>query len=90
MADKTVSQPHNAALPADAFKKAMDEQYARWTQMLEESQKAQARWFEQGTRAIDEMSTLMKAGLKYQADLAADFQRLTADVAKKATELYPR
>jgi hypothetical protein len=90
MAEKTVSQSQHAAqIPTDAFKKAMDEQFARWNQVIEETQKAQARWFEQSNTAIDEMATMMKAGLKYQSDLANDFRKLAMETAKKSTELFP-
>ena len=90
MAEKTPSQAQHAAqIPADVFKKAMDEQLTRWNQVLEETQKAQARWFEQSNQAIDEMATMMKAGLKYQADLAADFRRLALETAKKSADLFP-
>lgn len=90
MAEKTASQPQQAVpTPADAFRKAMDEQFARWNQVLEETQKAQNRWFEQSNQAIEEMASMMKAGLKYQADLASDFRRLALDTAKKSAELFP-
>jgi hypothetical protein len=90
MAEKTVSQAQQAAqLPTDAFKKAIEEQFTRWNQVLEETQKAQVRWFEQSNQAIDEMASMMKAGLKYQADLASDFRKLAVDTAKKSAELFP-
>lgn len=89
MAEKTPSQSQQSFPPADAFKKAMDEQFTRWSQVLEESHKAQVRWLEQSSQAIDEMASLMKAGLKYQADLAGDFRRVALDAAKKSSELFP-
>jgi hypothetical protein len=90
MAEKTVSQSQQtASIPADAFRKAMDEQFNRWNQVIEETQKAQARWFEQSNTAIEEMATMMKAGLKYQADLASDFRKLALETAKKSAELFP-
>jgi hypothetical protein len=90
MAEKTVSQSQQTTpLPADAFKKAIEEQFTRWNQVLEETTKAQARWFEQSNQAIDEMASMMKAGLKYQTDLANDFRRMAVDTAKKTTELFP-
>jgi hypothetical protein len=89
MAEKNPSQPQQAAAPTDAFRKLMDEQLARWNQVIDETQKAQSRWFEQSNSAIDEMATVMKAGLKYQADLASDFRRLALDTAKKSAELFP-
>jgi hypothetical protein len=90
MADKAPSQPQQAAsIPTDAFRKLMDEQFARWNQVIDETQKAQTRWFEQSNQAIDEMSSMMKAGLKYQADLASDFRRLALDTAKKSADLFP-
>jgi hypothetical protein len=90
MAEKTVSQSQQTAqIPTDAFKKAIEEQFARWNQVLEETQKAQVRWFEQSNQAIDEMASMIKAGLKYQSDLANDFRKLAMDTAKKSTELFP-
>lgn len=90
MAEKTASQSQQAVpTPADAFRKVMDEQFARWNQVLDETQKAQNRWFEQSNQAIEEMASMMKAGLKYQADLASDFRRLALDTAKKSAELFP-
>ena len=90
MAEKTPSQSQQTAqTPTDAFRKAFEEQFSRWNQVLEETQKAQVRWFEQSNQAIDEMASMMKAGLKYQADLATDFRRLAMDTAKKSTELLP-
>jgi hypothetical protein len=90
VAEKNPSQAQHAAqVPVDAVRKLMDEQFTRWTQVLDETQKAQARWFEQSNQAIDEMAAMMKAGLKYQADLASDFRRLALDTAKKSADLFP-
>jgi kynureninase len=90
MAEKTPSQSQQAAgIPVDAFRKAMDEQLNRWSQVIDETQKAQARWFEQSNTAIDELATMMKAGLKYQADLASDFRKLALETARKSADLFP-
>jgi predicted trehalose synthase len=90
MAEKTPSQSQQAtSIPVDAFRKAMDEQLNRWNQVVDETQKAQARWFEQSNTAIDELATMMKAGLKYQADLASDFRKLALETARKSADLFP-
>ena len=89
MAEKNPSQPQQTSTPVDAFKKAMDDQFTRWSQVLDETQKVQSRWMEQSNQAIDEMANLMKAGIKYQTDLAADFRKVAVDAAKKSAELFP-
>ena len=55
-------------LKAEFFKKAADEAVT-----------LQAKWVEQSFRTMDEYNMLMKAGVKYWSDLAAEARKLTTE-----------
>jgi len=90
MSNQTVASQAQQAAPVDAFKKAFDEQMARMTQLWDESSKAQAKWQQTATTSIDEMATLLKSSLKYQAELSAEVGKVTLDVVKKTAEMFAR
>ncbi|MBL8957775.1 MAG: hypothetical protein JNK82_43770 [Myxococcaceae bacterium] len=53
---------------AEFFKKTADEVFG-----------LQAKWVEQSFKAMDEYNTLVKANVKYWADLQADARKLVTD-----------
>jgi methyl-accepting chemotaxis protein len=92
MAEKhTVSQSHNNAATAttvapDFMKKAWEEQFARFTQIMDEAAKFQAKYVEQSNAAIDELARLSKESVRYATELSQQMQKVVLDGAKKSTE----
>lgn len=84
---KTASQVQQ--LPGvEQWKKAMDDQNARVTTMIEEMSKAHSKWIEYGNTQIDEMAELMKTQFNYVNELATSARKLSVESSKKAMELF--
>ena len=75
MADKNVTQTQH-------------EQVERFAALLDEAGKAQAKWIEQNTAAINQMAEMMKQSLAYGAQLSADWRKVTVEAAKRTSELF--
>ena len=66
------------------------EQVERYGAMLDEAAKMQAKFVEQSTAAIEQMTDLMKGSLTYTSQLAADYRKLSLDTARRTAELFNR
>ena len=85
MAETTTSQAQQKV--ANPFQKAADENYARMEAYFAEWQKLQEKQAKEVQTAIDESAKLMKESFAYANKLAAEWQRLSLQTAKQATQM---
>lgn len=83
MAEKNGSHVHNT----NAWKKAVDEQAARFESMQQEYVKIEAKGFEQAREAIDESAKIMKAGFDLYADLTSAWRQLAVEAMRRGTDM---
>lgn len=70
----------------DAWKKAMDEQMARMTNLFEEVGKLSEKSLQQTMTSVDEMAKLVKESLVYANNLGAEWRKMTVEATKQAAD----
>ncbi len=67
------------------WKKAAEDHVTRVKSITDEWAKLEGKGFEQAGAMVDEMAKLTKESLAYNAQLAAEWRKLTLDVITKST-----
>ena len=70
----------------DMWTKATKDHLDRMEQLGEQLSKAQGQGVERAQQAIDESAKLMKESMTYALNLSREWQKLSLEMTKKATE----
>lgn len=71
----------------DAWNKMVTEQTDKVAAMYDEVAKLETKGFEQTRAALEETTKLVRSSLEYQMQLAAEWRKLTLDMARRAAEV---
>lgn len=85
MSEKTVSQVQHGS---DGWRKLWEEQVGRVTAAQEQAAKLEAQWMDNLQASVDQAATMAKQTLSYATQLSAEWRKLSAEAARRATELF--
>ncbi len=83
MAAKETTQSQNGGIFASMVEKNFD----RWNSMMEEMAKVEEKATAQSQKNVDEAAKMMKAGIDYSNDLAAQWRQMVAESTKMTQEM---